>query len=171
MKYLFSILLIAFSATSFSQTIGIIRTSGNSGADSLRISNDSVFLKIGGVWVFQDTLPNPQPKEYIASITQSGTDAPVATVVKDDFGDIFYNYGSDGHFDLESSSTPFTDGKTEITFTNQTFYSLIAAAPIFVNWIYSGESKINLVVTNSSGTGANGVLGEYKNIIHITVYP
>lgn len=51
-------MLIAFSTTTFSQTSGIIRTSGNSGADSLRISNDSVFLKLSGVWVFQDTLPS-----------------------------------------------------------------------------------------------------------------
>lgn len=109
MKYLFSILLlIAFSTTTFSQTSGIIRTSGNSGADSLKISSDSVFLKIGGVWVFQDTLPEIAtnvPNGIISSILTNDTTALHIQEVRYNLNGTYFNLGESNHVLAESGDT------------------------------------------------------------------
>ena len=40
--------------------------------------------------------PEPTYKVYTASLTQTGTDAPVANVLENTIGDIVWTYSSDG---------------------------------------------------------------------------
>jgi hypothetical protein len=57
-------------------------------------------------------------KVYSALLTQSSSNAPVATVLEDTVGDITWSYSSFGYYQAVSASSAFTLNKT-VTFTNQ----------------------------------------------------
>lgn len=57
-------------------------------------------------------------KVYTALLTQTGTDAPIATVLKNTLGNITYLYNSDGYYSIISDNL-FTD-KTFIIIANTT---------------------------------------------------
>lgn len=52
-------------------------------------------------------------KKYVALLTQSGTSAPVATVLEDTIGTITFEYSSEGNYNINSTAK-FTSGKTVI---------------------------------------------------------
>ena len=57
--------------------------------------------------------PVPTSKFYKALITQSGTDAPTATVIQNDFnGDLTWSYDFAGQYILNCTGTQFTTNKT-----------------------------------------------------------
>jgi putative IMPACT (imprinted ancient) family translation regulator len=60
-------------------------------------------------------------KKYVALLSQSGTSAPTAIVLEDDFGDITISYDSIGQYFIQSSGNQFTEDKTwMIIHTNYT---------------------------------------------------
>ena len=101
------------------------------------------------------------PKVYKALLTQTGTDAPVATVLVNTLGDVtFAHGGTPGIFDITSADL-FTIGKTVIS--NGV---LIYNSQIF--WGEKGPSFIE-IGTTVGGNLQNGVL--YDDLILIEVYP
>ena len=52
---------------------------------------------------------------YVATLTQSGTNAPVPTVMVNDIGDIEYRYNEEGSYSLISDGL-FTNNKTTVFF-------------------------------------------------------
>lgn len=69
-----------------------------------------------------------QPLRYVALLNQTGTDAPVATVLQNTTGATFsFGYGGVGLYTINADSgSPFTDNKTAVIFslgtTNDTRY-------------------------------------------------
>ena len=61
------------------------------------------------------TPQEPKYKVYTALLTQSGTDAPVATVLENTLGDIVWSYYALGVYQAELLGT-FVQNKTDISF-------------------------------------------------------
>lgn len=57
-------------------------------------------------------------KVYTAIINQTSTNAPVATILQDDFGDIVFSRGGSGYYVLDSVSTNFTGSNVWYVFKN-----------------------------------------------------
>lgn len=57
------------------------------------------------------------PTSYLANITQTGTDAPVATVFENTLGDtLVFARSGEGGYSVQSPLGKFTPGKTQIVF-------------------------------------------------------
>lgn len=111
---------------------------------------------------------NIKPKVYKALLTQSGTDAPVATVLENTLGGtVSYVYNGIGQIEI-TSPTLFTENKTLINITLG--YSFVGFLG-FINYSYRNPSSINLVTFSNTidATPNNGVLD--KASITIEVYP
>jgi len=66
----------------------------------------------------KDNTPTEPPyKVYTALLSQSGTDAPVATVLENTIGNITFQYIDVGNY-VGTSSALFTENKTFIVFSN-----------------------------------------------------
>lgn len=123
-------------------------------------------------------LKNTPPKEYIAILTQEGTDAPVATVIKDDFGDITFFYSGSGLYYAESAGAQFTAGKTKVEISNNIMFD--GAESWFIQSQIASSSEIGIETGKVGSSLSDGVLGQIlalstsgliQNIITITVYP
>ena len=82
----------------------------------------------------------PKYKVYTALLTQSGTSAPVATVLENTLGIISFDVDSEGIYLIKSISL-FTENKTAVFFTNSLSYDS--------NINRVDESTINLDVSSS----------------------
>lgn len=51
---------------------------------------------------------------YRAILTQTSTNAPVPSIIQDDFGDMFFSYSGAGTYGFSSSGTVFTSDKTKV---------------------------------------------------------
>lgn len=112
--------------------------------------------------------PTGGVKEYIALLNQTGTDAPVATVLKNTLGgEVTFGYDSAGSYTINSNSL-FIDNKTFIQITLGYIWNANIG---LVNYFISSENLINLITFDStvSGNGNNDVLQNCS--IKIEVYP
>ena len=85
------------------------------------INDAAIYYQQGAVnlfWVWQTGahvwLPCPSFKVYRATLTQTGADAPVATVMQDDFGGVAFAYNSPGIYEVINTTTGWTADKTFI---------------------------------------------------------
>ena len=107
-----------------------------------------------------------EPKVYVALLTQTGTDAPVATVLKNTLGGVpVWSYVGPGSFTLTLSNT-FTLNKTTVFVTNRSDDG-ITITNIFVTNILD-DDYINIAVSDGSDGLNNHLLG---TPIKIEVYP
>lgn len=101
-------------------------------------------------------------KVYTALLTQSGTDAPVATVLENTLGDISFSYDTVGSYHITSDSL-FIEDKTAVTIGNS--YSDISTSAKLVNNntinINTGKIDTNVLLQNDN---------LYNNLIEIRVY-
>lgn len=118
-----------------------------------------------------DTLNNASTSEYtkyVAILNQSGTDAPVATVITDTIGTITFSYDSVGNYRINSTAK-FTANKTLVFIGPPTQDT--DAGIFLLEW--STSSILNLRSEDSDGAGtfpfANGKL--VNTPIEIRVYP
>lgn len=86
-------------------------------------------------------LSNKSYKVYTALLTQSGTDAPVATVLENTIGDIVWERGSAGNY-TGTLTNAFIENKTFILAT-------LGGAEIV---IISASSSINIIRINTNDT-------------------
>lgn len=107
----------------------------------------------------------PGVKIYRALLLQSGTNAPVATVLENSLGGtLVWSYYDVGVYYVELTGA-FPSGRTLVTVTpGETSFAYIAAIPVGVNQLWLETFTLNgLVYTNGLlTTGAN---------IEILVYP
>jgi hypothetical protein len=101
----------------------------------------------------------PKYKVYTALLTQTGTDAPVATVLENTLGNITYSYSEVGSYNINSSSL-FTENKTFIFINNGDSLSNKAN--------YESSNIIQIESLNNSITSENGLL--LNTSIEIRVY-
>jgi hypothetical protein len=103
-------------------------------------------------------------KVYRALLTQSGTDAPVATVLENTIGTITYDYDSAGSYGLNSSAL-FTSGKT--------FVMGGGSSNNASTYVYLGEinstSRIVIRARDLEGTFSDDIMANTP--IEILVYP
>ncbi len=101
-------------------------------------------------------------KSYVALLTQSGTNPPVATVLYNDLGaDVTYGYNQVG--DYTFSSTAFTEGKTTV-FIGQAYDSNATT----INYAYMTAYPDGAIFTAADNIGANDYL--YTTPFEIKVY-
>lgn len=105
-------------------------------------------------------------KVYVAILTQSGTTAPIVTVLENTTGQtITWSYGTVGYY-LGTYSTTFNAAKTVI---------FIGSSPYFYNGVVIGAGVgstgdfIILSAKDSSGNYVNGAL--YNTAIEVRIYP
>lgn len=101
-------------------------------------------------------------KVYTALLTQSGTNAPVATVLENTIGNIVWTRGGVGYY-IATLSSVFTTNKTAILFGNPAY-------TIPVIDIVSNLSSINSIdiSTLTSGSANDNCL--FKTFVEIRVY-
>lgn len=122
---------------------------------------DEIIKKVNTLW---SNAPTVTPKVYKALLTQSGTDAPVATVLVNTLsGTPVWSYDYVGGYVLTLASE-FQTGKTlmYISTKNTGTQSCIIAEG-------DGLNTILVDTVDSTGTGINGVLSSTS--ITIEVYP
>jgi hypothetical protein len=103
----------------------------------------------------------PKYKVYTALLTQSGTDAPVATVLENTLGNITFSYNSDGNFNINSSSL-FTINKTYVSISSNDELAIV------FRYFQEDENIINI----ASGNSDTSIFSNYFNNtpIEIRVY-
>lgn len=106
---------------------------------------------------------------YVALLTQSGTDAPVATILENTLGGTpVWTYDSSGYYIATLTGT-FKNKKTVI-FTGSGLDAYIELQWTFIDTDTHGENEFALFVTNDFGiTGVDNAL--YQTMIEIRVYP
>lgn len=105
-------------------------------------------------------------KVYTAILTQTGTDAPVATVLKNTLGgDIVYTYDSVGQY-VGTLSGAFSENKTFLMINQTAFENGIN----YVN--YADWNSVNTIRIQTSETTVSRLDNQLKNTsIEIRVYP
>lgn len=98
-------------------------------------------------------------KKYVAHLSQSGTDAPVATELYNDTGVSFtYEYDSTGSYFAVASKGIFgADQKVQVKFTNSVLLPDAQASVATI--IFPFTDNILLLFSDSSGAASNDVLG------------
>jgi hypothetical protein len=119
--------------------------------------------------------PSVSYKVYRALLTQTGTNAPVATVLENTLGLIpTYSYQDVGSYALTaplSNPNPFTENKTTLDWTN-TYFTLFGGSILTenrMNAVWSSTSQI-LISTVDGTTATNDILNTNQWWIEIIVY-
>ena len=102
--------------------------------------------------------------EYVALLTQSGTDAPTAVDVKNDTGvTVSYAYILTGVYTMTFSSAVLTANKTvailQKNLQGNTAFTIAVAS----------TSLVNIYTTTGTGTAANGVMTATPVVIRIYI--
>jgi len=135
----------------------------------------SDFIRIKLVKLFANSSSGlASPKKYVALLTQTGTNAPVATVLENSLGGtLVWTYDSVGNYTATLASA-FTTNKTALSPINNDYNVSAAnnAMAVFGFGINDANSLyLNSGIADANGTRniANDVL--YLSKIEITVYP
>ena len=112
-------------------------------------------------------------KKYVAQLSQSGTDAPVATELYNDTGVAFtYEYSEDGEYYVVANKPIFTeDQKVQITFANTTAANEVNFVAIPLGFL--GDPNAAIILTSESGVFLNDLLGNpflAQGTLEITMY-
>ena len=108
------------------------------------------------------TIPEPTYKVYTALLTQSGTDAPVATVLENTLGDIVWSYVDVGYY-VGTLLGAFTENKTGFFIEPASNLNKNA----FIQTNAKSQDSIELTIFNGT-TVSNGDL--FRTLIEIRVY-
>ena len=98
-------------------------------------------------------------KVYTALLTQSGMDAPIATVLENTIGEIVWRRVNEGQYECELTDA-FIEDKTGIL-TTATFDGYVEA-------YWNNVNTCQVITFNTSGVYTDGYL--YKQLIEIRVY-
>lgn len=107
---------------------------------------------------------HPKYKVYKALLSQTGTNAPVATVLENTLGGtVVWSYDSVGNYKATLSGA-FTEGKTMVSWTLQ--YGEDETNNIIINAV-DGLPDYIIVITEISASGANVVLNNTRFKIEV----
>ena len=118
-------------------------------------------------------------KSYVAIITQTGTSAPTATILKNTLGTVTYGYDTAGMYLIQSAGL-FTNNKTAFFIQTDVDNNFSADGQPVVSMFYSDATEIYLntwYLKETAGviakTFSDGIIGYTTNstIIEIKVYP
>lgn len=116
-----------------------------------------------------DNAKETLPKVYVALLSQTGTDAPVATVLKNTLGFIpTFAYSGQGQYTINSSAG-FTANKTWVNTPNTVNDGDPFSTGYIIQCAIASTSQIVLTCSNIVSGGADGVINNTP--IEIRVYP
>lgn len=100
----------------------------------------------------------PLSKILKATIVQTGTNAPVLTIIKNTFTGLTTSYISDGDFRILNTANEFIAGKTFVTlpFANE---PSVAFGSFNYVWNDAGSIGLGSYADGNQLIGANGVFG------------
>jgi hypothetical protein len=98
-------------------------------------------------------------KVYTALLTQSGTDAPVATVLENTIGNIIWTRVNAGQYECQLIDA-FVEDKTGILTTS--------TADGYTEAYWNNVNTCQIITFNTSGVYTDGYL--YKQLVEIRVY-
>ena len=112
-------------------------------------------------------LNDPRPyKVYTALLSQSGTDAPVATVLENTLGDIEYNRNNIGNYSIVSNGL-FIVGKTTIEFGVLNLTDAVSGQIILSDELTPNENEFQIYTRTTAFENQDG----FTNVkIEIRVY-
>ena len=114
-----------------------------------------------------------EPKVYIALLTQTGTDAPVATVLKNTLGGVpVWSYSSLGTYHTTLLDT-FTINKTYTSVNIETVFD-VSVENKFIRAYQSSNDYIEIQVSKidyDGGFNSGGLTNDFIGYIEIRVYP
>lgn len=91
-------------------------------------------------------------KVYTALLTQSGTDAPVAKVLENTIGNIWFTYGEVGTYYVNSNEL-FTENKTITSFLSNFPTSMAFNENLLVNFERQNVSQLTLSIVGDGYLG------------------
>ncbi|MBK9497191.1 MAG: hypothetical protein IPO08_22280 [Xanthomonadales bacterium] len=103
-------------------------------------------------------------KSYVALLTQSGTAAPVATVLQNTIGAVVWSRDTIGAY-LCTLLGAFPAGKTYVS----PRYQANAADPFTIETQRASDDAVTITAYNNAPTGVDGALTNFP--IEIRVYP
>jgi hypothetical protein len=110
--------------------------------------------------------------EYVASLTQTGTNAPVATVIKNTLpqGALVYSFDSTGAY-LATLASAFVENKTVVNVNTSSLY-FDDGGDIYRALAYRTSLNTISIVSSLAGNAENGVLNMFQQpfIISVKVY-
>jgi len=134
------------NANGGSKTLNILPPSGISQNRNIEFPNNT------GIVALTTDIPTPAYKVYTALLTQSGTNAPVATILENTLsGTVTFEYTGPGLYNAVLVGE-FTVGKTTAMLWGGTSSQLFKAAPF-------SYDRVLLVTYNTSGIVANDQMG------------
>lgn len=121
-------------------------------------------------------LNQPIIKKYVADLYQTGTDAPVATVLANNTDVAFtYDHVTAGVYFVTASKNLFTNiyGQTvQATITNATYIDDIAGPNGQSVTIFPVFENVMIILTTDLTAEVDNILGSNtQNAIEITIYP
>lgn len=136
------------------ERLDLIDDKGNTVASFVSDADGARTLTVGGV------------KRYKALLTQSGTDAPVATVLENTLGNAVWTREGNGAYQISLSGT-FVASKTVMNYRQITVNDELNA-PKYYFFARVNDDSLSLVV-GEAATPTDDVLNQYP--IEILVYP
>lgn len=122
------------------------------------------FTKINEIIDWINNIGTPSYKSYVGLVTQTGTNAPTATILQNTIGTVTYTYSGVGIYHATSSGL-FTENKTFFIMSSSNYGS---DGIIFtIDWVSSSDITINCFDT-AAHTSLNDAL--LKSPIEIRVY-
>tara|TARA_R110000868_G_scaffold66237_1_gene197364 strand:+ start:145 stop:552 length:408 start_codon:yes stop_codon:yes gene_type:complete len=122
------------------------------------------------------TASQPIVKKYVADLYQTGTDAPVATVLANNTDVAFtYEYIGAGIYLVSASKnlfTTLTGQKVQATITNAAYIDDATAPTGQSITIFPVFDNVMIILTSDLTATADDILGNNaQNAIEITIYP
>jgi hypothetical protein len=131
----------------------------------LGYTTDTKLMKVGDgttEWNDLDYWNGSAYSSYVALLTQTGTNAPVATILENGIGDLIWTRSATGSYRAGLTGA-FTSGKTAL-FTSNTANTVKGDVYIYP----TGDQNSISIQTCAAGVTADGVLG--STAVEIRVY-
>jgi hypothetical protein len=114
--------------------------------------------------------PSVGYKEYVALLTQVGTDAPVATVLNNSIGSLVWSRTNVGQYVLTSAVNAFLENKTIVFYPTIDQSSDNVALPKYLI-LRSSNAEIGLSVYTVDGDNIDDEIRPSVGYIQIRIYP
>lgn len=167
------------------QFIGLAATVDTTERRSATINAESAAYTMQDI---VDTIPSgPAYKVYTALLTQSGTNAPVATILENTLGFVpSWTRTAAGTYKITDASfqlnktivnnlNPWGDGLAITNVNVEPKLAFISAGPVYVDarlaTNLSSSNTIEINTFNSSSAKTDGIISSYAVFLEIRVYP
>jgi hypothetical protein len=133
---------------------------------NVKIGLKKLFDKLNEVIRYLNVFAPVAYKKYVALLTQTGTNAPVATILQNSIGNVVLGYNAAGNY-TASSNGLFTLNKTTIVIGSNVNINVFDYAIMQTNTLT--DSSFFIVTLDTNTSASDDLL--LNTLIEITVYP